>query len=138
MRRITRPGGTVAAAVWDYAGEMTLLRRFWDAAVALDPAAPDEGRRMPCCTPADLGDLWSAAGLAGVAVVPVTVAARYDGFEDLWGPLETGVGPAGAYADSMPQPRREALKAGFRRRLEVREEPFTLTARAWVVRGTVR
>ena len=39
MRRVTRPGGTVTAAVWDYAGEMTLLRRFWDAAVALDPAA---------------------------------------------------------------------------------------------------
>jgi SAM-dependent methyltransferase len=27
MRRVTRPGGTVAAAVWDYAGEMTILRR---------------------------------------------------------------------------------------------------------------
>src|SRR5918997_972832 len=51
MRRVTRPGGTVAAAVWDYAGEMTLLRRFWDAAVAVDPAAGrrDEGRCMPYC-----------------------------------------------------------------------------------------
>ena len=60
MRRVTRPGGTVAAAVWDYAGEMTLLRRFWDAAVALEPDAADldEGRCMPYCTPDALGDLW--------------------------------------------------------------------------------
>ena len=50
MSRVTRPGGTVVAAVWDYAGEMTLLRRFWDAAISLDPAAAarDEGG-MPFC-----------------------------------------------------------------------------------------
>ena len=52
MVRVTRPGGVVGAAVWDYAGAMTLLRAFWDAAVALDPAAAalDEGRSMPFCT----------------------------------------------------------------------------------------
>src|SRR6478735_5096126 len=48
MARVTRPGGTVAAYVWDYSGEMQMMRRFWDAAVALDPAAldKDEGRRF--------------------------------------------------------------------------------------------
>jgi SAM-dependent methyltransferase len=56
MGRVTRPGGVVAAAVWDYAGEMTLLRRFWDAAVSLDPDAADrdEGRSMPYCSPEEL------------------------------------------------------------------------------------
>ena len=70
MRRVTRPGGTVATAVWDYAGEMTLLRAFWDAAVAQDASAADrdEGRVMPFCTPDELRGLWSAAGLADVAV----------------------------------------------------------------------
>src|SRR4029079_7836322 len=99
MRRVTRAGGTVAAAVWDYAGEMTLLRRFWDAAVALDPAASerDEGRSMPYCTEDALAGLWSAAGLADVHVAGVVVEAAYEGFEDLWAPLETGVGPSGAY-----------------------------------------
>src|SRR6478672_9711538 len=53
MARVTRPGGTGAAYVWDYAGEMQMMRRFWDAAVALDPAAldKDEGRRFPVCRP---------------------------------------------------------------------------------------
>ena len=137
MSRVTRPGGTVAAAVWDYAGEMTLLRRFWDAAVALDPAAADldEGRCMPYCTPDELGGLWSAAGLADPRVSAVVAEAGYDGFEDLWQPLERGVAPSGAYAASLPPERREALKAELRRRLGAGDEPFRLTARAWVVTG---
>jgi SAM-dependent methyltransferase len=140
MQRVTRPGGTVTAAVWDYAGEMTLLRRFWDAAVALDPAAADrdEGRCMPFCTPDALGDLWSAAGLTGVDVRPVVVTADYDDFEDLWQPLELGVGPSGAYATSLPPERRTGLKAELERRLEAGDGPFRLTARAWIASGRVR
>ena len=137
MRRVTRPGGTIAAAVWDYAGEMTLLRRFWDAAVALDASATDrdEGVCMPFCTPGDLADLWSSAGLVEVEVAPVVVGAAYDDFEDLWQPLELGVAPTGAYAVSLPPERRAALKGEFRRRLGVGDAPFRLTARAWVVTG---
>jgi SAM-dependent methyltransferase len=137
--RVTRRGGTVAAAVWDYAGEMTFLRRFWDAAAALDPsaAARDEGRCMPFCTPTELGELWSTAGLAEVDVSPIVVAAGYDDFEDLWHPLELGVGPSGAYVGSVPPERRAALKEEFRRRLGVAGGPFRLTARAWVVTGRV-
>jgi SAM-dependent methyltransferase len=139
MQRVTRPGGAVAAAVWDYAGEMTLLRCFWDAAVALDPAAAerDEGRCMPFCTAGALGDLWSAAGLADVRVRPVVVDAGYDDFEDLWQPLELGVAPSGAYATSLAPEHRTALKAELRRRLDAGDGPFRLTARAWVATGRV-
>ena len=140
MQRVTRPGGTVAAAVWDYAGEMTLLRRFWDAAVALDPSAgdKDEGRCMPFCTPDELGDLWRMVGLADVRVWPVVVAAGYDDFEDLWQPLDLGVAPSGAYATSLSSERRMALKAELRRRLGVGNEPFRLRARAWIATGQAR
>ena len=140
MRRVTRPGGTVAAAVWDYAGEMTLLRRFWDAAVALDPSAAeqDEGLRMPFCKPDELGDLWSTAGLADVDVPPsswrrTTKASRTSGIRS-----RSGVGPAGAYAAALPPERRAALKAELRRRLDAGDDPFRLTARAWIARGRVR
>jgi SAM-dependent methyltransferase len=139
MVRVTRRGGTVAAAVWDYAGEMTLLRRFWDAAVALDPAAADRDEaHMPFCTPGDLGALWAEAGLTDVNVSPTIAAARYDGFEDLWQPLESGVAPSGAYAAALPTETRAALKAEFRSRLGVRDDPFELTARAWIATGRVR
>jgi SAM-dependent methyltransferase len=139
MKRVTRPGGTVAAAVWDYAGEMTLLRQFWDAAVALDPAASarHEGL-MPFCTPDALEQLWSAAGLADVRVGAAVVGAVYDGFEDLWQPLERGVAPSGAYAASLPADARLALKAELRRRLGAGDGPFRLTARAWIATGRVR
>jgi SAM-dependent methyltransferase len=137
MRRVARGGGTVAAAVWDYAGEMTLLRRFWDAAMALDAAAVehDEGRTMPYCDPGSLAELWAAASLAAVRVAPVVVAAGYDGFEDLWRPLELGVAPSGAYVAALPPAPRSALKRELRRRLGVGDEPFRLSARAWIVSG---
>ncbi|MEA2330450.1 MAG: hypothetical protein QOH58_588 [Thermoleophilaceae bacterium] len=139
MCRITRSGGTITAAVWDYAGEMTLLRRFWDAAGALDPSAAevDEGRTMPFSSPGQLDELWSAVGLVGVRGSAVVVSAGYEGFEDLWQPLERGVAPSGAYATSLAPERRAALKKEFRVRLGVENEPFRLTARAWLATGRV-
>ena len=139
MQRVTRPGGTVAVAVWDYAGEMTLLRRFWDAAVARDPAAAasDEGRSMPFCTPEELAALWSTAGLEDVRVAPAVVGAEYASFEDLWQPLELGVGPSGAYAAALAPADRAAFKAELRTRLGAGAAPFRLTARAWIATGRV-
>jgi SAM-dependent methyltransferase len=139
MRRVTRRGGTVAAAVWDYAGEMTLLRTFWDAAIAVDPGAADrdEARSMRFATPEELGELWSSAGLAEVTVGPAVVGAAYESLDDLWEPLESGIGPAGAYAASLPAEQRAALKGELGRRLGAGPDPFRLTARAWVVTGRV-
>jgi SAM-dependent methyltransferase len=139
MRRVTRSGGTVAAAVWDYADGMTLLRRFWDAAVALEPSAErlDEGRSMRYCRPAELAQLWREAGLEAVATSGLSVGADYDDFDDLWRPLEAGVGPSGAYAVALPPDRRTRLRDELRRRLDVGEGPFRLAARAWCVTGRV-
>jgi SAM-dependent methyltransferase len=142
MRRVARGGATLAAAVWDYAGEMTLLRAFWDAATAVDPdaATHDEGRGMRFGTPDELHALWTVAGLRDIAVAPVTVSAGYADFADLWAPLEAGVGPSGAYLAALRDDdadRAAALKAALVRRLGVdAAAPFRLTARAWVVTGT--
>lgn len=140
MRRVTRSNGQIAASVWDYAGEMTMLRVFWDAAVELDPdrAEPlDEGRRMALCRPDELAELWAGAGLLDVATDAIVVHAGYEGFEDLWAPFTSGVGPAGAYCASLSKPEREALKDSYRRRLGSPEGAFELSARAWIARGRV-
>jgi SAM-dependent methyltransferase len=139
MRRVTRSGGTVTAGVWDYANGMTLLRRFWDAAVALDPQAEslDEGRRMRHCQPDELARLWGEAGLEEVATSALNVGAGYDDFDDLWQPLKEGVGPSGAYVAALPAEQRTQLRAQLRRRLDIGEGPFRLSARAWCVTGRV-
>ena len=140
MIRVTRPGGVVAAAVWDYAEGMEMLRVFWDEAVALDStiAARDE-RNMPLCRPGELAALWRASGLQRVEERPITIELSFTSFDDYWRPFLGGQGPAGAYAASLAEPRRAALAAGLRGRLlGTREDgPFTLRARAWAVKGVV-
>src|SRR5688572_14610166 len=137
MRRVARPGGVITACTWDYAEGMTLVRTFFDSAIALDPAAAehDEGRNMRYCSPEELRGLWFAAGLSDVEVQPLTVHAAYEGFDDLWAPLEYGVGPVGRYALSLGPAHRAALREEWRRRLGVGEAPFELSARAWAATG---
>ncbi|HEV7828771.1 MAG TPA: methyltransferase domain-containing protein [Pseudonocardiaceae bacterium] len=138
MRRVARPGAVVAATVWDYAGEMRLLRAFWDAAIDVAGErvhALDEGRRMQFCSPGELGRLWRDAGLVDVEVSPVVVSAAYRDFDDLWGPLEVGVAPSGAFCVSLPPERRAALRHRFTERLGSPDGPFQLEARAWAVLG---
>lgn len=138
MKRVTKPGGAVAAATWDYADGMVLIRRFWEAAVAIDPSAEAvQGGRTRYTNADELGSLWREAGLLGVEVEGVTVSATYANFEDLWTPLANGAGPAGAYAVALTDEHRAALKAELRQRLGVDEAPFELTARAWVATGRV-
>jgi SAM-dependent methyltransferase len=134
MHRTSRR--TVASCVWDYAGEMTMLRTFWDAARELDPKAPDE-RDMRCCTPEELGELWVGAGLRNVKVDGLVVAASYEDFADFWAPFPSGIGPAGTYCRSLAPDKQEALRQAVFRRLGSPDGPFDLTARAWVAVGQV-
>jgi SAM-dependent methyltransferase len=140
MARVTRRGGVVASCVWDYAGEMTLLREFWNAAREVDPergAAADEGSAMHWCGEGELAELWREVGLGDVRFGALVASAGYASFEDLWSPLPTGVGPAGAFCKSLDDDRREALHDALRRRLGVGVGPFELSARAWAVAGIV-
>ncbi|HEU5158755.1 MAG TPA: class I SAM-dependent methyltransferase [Streptosporangiaceae bacterium] len=137
--RVTAPGGVVAAYVWDYAEGMAMMRRLWDAAVALDPGAAelDEGRRFPLCRPAPLARLWTGAGLTDVDVTSIEVPTEFVDFDDYWTPFLGGQGPAPGYVMSLPAERRRALRDLLRDRLPTRGDgSIPLTARAWAVRGT--
>jgi len=138
MARITRRGGTVAAYVWDYAGKMELMRFFWNAAAALDPAARqlDEGRRFPLCQPEPLAELFRQAGLSEVEVRPTDVATEFRNFGDYWSPFLGGQGPAPGYAMSLSEERRAALRERLRSELPIaRDGAIRLIARAWAARG---
>jgi SAM-dependent methyltransferase len=138
MRRVARSGGVVASCVWDYADGMTLLRRFWDAALTVDPEgapARDEGRVMRFCTRDALEGLWRDAGLDEVCSGELRASADYDDFDSLWAPFESGVAPSGAYAAALDPSRRAALRNELRRLLGNPVGPFTLPARAWLAAG---
>lgn len=141
MVRVARPGGTIAAYVWDYAGEMQLMRRFWDAAVELDPGAAelDEGRRFPVARPAPLEQLFRDGGLADVSVRAIDVTTVFRDFDDYWLPFLGGQGPAGAYAVSLPPDRQAALAERIRAGLRFGSDgSIRLVARAWAIRGLKR
>ena len=133
MRRVTRPGGTVAACTWDYGDGMMMLRVFWDAAVALDAAAPHEGRVMQYCTSGELERLWREVGLSDVETGELIVRRSYADYNDFWEPFTLGVGPGGSYCVSLDPLQREALRAECFRQLGSPSGPLDLTARAWFV-----
>ncbi|MEF2278117.1 methyltransferase domain-containing protein [Deinococcus sp. YIM 134068] len=136
MTRVVRAGGLVAAYVWDYAEGMEFMRLFWEAAVALNPAAPDEGRRFSLCHPGPLADLFAGAGLGQVNVRPIDLPTVFRDFDDYWLPFLGGQGAAPAYAMTLSEDDRAALRECLRAGLPTEDDgSIHLTARAWAVRG---
>lgn len=139
MARVTKFGGQVAIYVWDYAGQMELMRYFWDAAAALDPAARelDEGLRFPICKPEALTQLFNAAGLKNVEARAIDVPTYFKNFEDYWTPFLGGQGPAPGYTMSLTEESRNLLRERIRDKLPVESDgSIRLVGRAWAVRGT--
>jgi SAM-dependent methyltransferase len=132
MSRVTRPGGVVAACVWDHAGGRGPLTTFWSAVRELDPAADDESG-LPGVRDGDLARLFAAAGLGGTQVTTLTVRARHASFEQWWEPFTLGVGPAGSYVASLAPDRRTALREQCRRLLPAGS--FQTSAAAWAATG---
>jgi len=141
MARVTRPGGVVAAYVWDYAGRMDLIRKFWDAAVSLDPAASalDEGVRFPLCRPSTLASAFADAGLHDVETTAVDVPTVFKDFDDLWQPFLGGQGPAPGYVASLDEGGRTRLRERLRESLPpATDRSLSMIARAWAARGATR
>jgi SAM-dependent methyltransferase len=135
MRRVVRPGGVVAACVWDFGGGMRMLRLFWDAALALDPDAPDEDRTRPFGRDGQIAELFGRAGLEEGRRGSIEVEVTYAGFEDFWTPFLSTTGPAGAYVASLNEEGRERLRTELRTRIGSPEDAFTLPASAWYATG---
>jgi SAM-dependent methyltransferase len=136
--RVAARGGIAAAYVWDYGEGMAMMRYFWDAAAALDPAAGsfDEGRRFPLCAPEPLARLWAGAGLGGVATRPIDVPTVFADFDDYWAPFLLGQGPAPVYVANLDESDRAELAAAIKDALPTAADgSIALTARAWAVRG---
>jgi SAM-dependent methyltransferase len=131
MARVTRNGGLVAACVWDFS-KGGPLGPFWEAALAVDPAA-DPGSVSPGTRPGQLAELLREAGIAGVVDGAVSVRVEHATFEKWWEPFTLGVAPSGSYVASLDPVRRDALRERCRAMLP--DPPIVVSAKAWTARG---
>ena len=138
MRRISKPGGTIAAYVWDYAGQMQLMRYFWNGVRELFPggAYSDEEMQFASCKPEPLADLFRSSDLREVETCALDVPTVFADFEDYWSPFLRGQGSAGAYCASLSEEERERLRMHLEDALPINSDgSISLIARAWAVRG---
>jgi SAM-dependent methyltransferase len=133
MKRVTRPGGVVAACVWDFGGSRGPLSPFWAAARRLDPHVNDESER-PGTHQGHLLELFEVAGLSNAEETTVAASIEHATFEDWWEPFKLGVGPAGSYLSNL-DPDRQAQVEVIAREI-ISPPPYLLTSQAWAVRGT--
>ena len=137
MARVTKPGGTVAAAMWDIpGGGLRMLSYFWDAALEIDPSVADDEQPRAGVSEGDLVERFGRAGLQRVTGGTLETSVAYADFDDYWEPFTGAAGPAtGAFYDSLDDAGRAALRDIVRASLP--EGPFTLPARAWLALGPV-
>ncbi|MCW2750131.1 MAG: Methyltransferase type 11 [Aeromicrobium sp.] len=134
MGRVTRPGGAIAACVWDYAGGASPLSTFWQAVTDLDPSAVTESE-LAGAREGHLVELCQAAGLRDLVGGYLTVHVPMASFEDWWEPFTLGVGPAGVHVKGLDAEGREALRDRCRELLP--KAPFAVSASAWSVTASV-
>ena len=142
MRRVTRPGGTVAAVVWDSRGGLVFQRMMWDTAVAIDPmarVARDSLFANPVAIPGGLAGFFSEAGLTKIQTHSVTIRMDYDNFEDYWQSFQGGQGPVGTYFANIESTLKARIKEAVRDAYcsGSMDGPRSLTASAWAVQGKV-
>jgi len=130
MRRVLRPGGVAGASAWDLDGGMRMLRLFWDAARAVDPASPGEGDRGRFGRPGELRALFVEAGLEDVQEHVLTTETTYRDLDELWSGLLAGIGSAGSHLVGLPPEHQLAIRAEMDLLLGRPQGPFTLTAAA--------
>ena len=132
MARVTRPGGTVAACVWDHAGGTGPLELFWSAVREFDPEVDDESGRVGT-RQGQLCELFLKAGLADVDETALTVAVEYTGFDEWWEMFTLGVAPAGVHVARLTAGEREALRIRCAERFAELDSPV-ITGSAWAAR----
>jgi ubiquinone/menaquinone biosynthesis C-methylase UbiE len=140
LKRVTRPGGTVAATVWDFSGGLVYQRIFWDTAAALDPEAARARARhfaSPLTRKGELEGAFAAVGFTQVEGRTLTIRQDYRDFDDYWQPIRGAQGPVGDYVKCLAPERLAALEAAVRQAYLAGSDdgPRSLAASAWAAKG---
>jgi SAM-dependent methyltransferase len=138
MVQAVRSGGSIAAYVWDYSGQMEMMRHFWDAAAVVDPASAemDAGQRFIIAHPDNLRALFELVGLSAVETIAIDVPTKFKDFEDYWLPFQAAQGSISKYLRGLSPETLSAIGSQIQRQLPTAADgSITLTARAWAVKG---
>jgi SAM-dependent methyltransferase len=131
MARVVKPGGVVAACVWDLVDGRGPFADFWAAAADLDPEVGDDVR--PGGREGQLQELFAAAGMTDVEPTALVVRRQFATFDDWWEPYTYGIGPVGAFVAGLDDATRESVRRRCAERFPI--EPIEISATAWAVRA---
>jgi len=133
MRRIVKPGGTVAVCMWDRQG-MEMLAAVLRTQQALASDTPTAEMRVMYRTREEIESLFGD-GFDDVHTEMLETDGAYTGFDEFWSALCGGAGPAGVWVASLGEAQREAARAELYRQVGEPSGPFTLRATAWATRA---
>lgn len=142
LRRVARPGATVAAAVWDVRGGYVANRIFYDTAAAFDEEGNTRRARnytRPMTRPGELAAAWQAAGFKDIRETTLCIRMEFSAFDDFWTPLAGKDGPAAEYVATLTAERQARLRDMVRDAF-LDGEPDgarSYAAIAWAVAGVV-
>ena len=140
MRRVTNVGGTVAVYLWDYAGKMTFLRHFWDAAVEFKPEALSlhESSRFPDSKADVLKRLFESNSLVDIETLPIEITTHFQDFDDYWKPFLGGQGPAPSFVLTLDEAETNKLRDALKASLPIQPDgSISMVARAWAAKGQI-
>jgi ubiquinone/menaquinone biosynthesis C-methylase UbiE len=142
MRRVVRPGGVVAAAVWDHLGGMSGMRMMVDTVAALSEGGRQLRARycfQPMMRPGEMKRTFVEQGLAGVTETQLMIRMDYRNFDDYWAPIAAGEGPLGKYVATLDAAERVRVDAAIRDAYEAGQPdgPRSFANVAWACRGIV-
>jgi SAM-dependent methyltransferase len=129
IRRVLRPGGRVAVAVWGPRERNPWLGIVFDAVAAeLGRPVPPPGIPGPfsLADPGRLESLLAGAGLTDVVVTEVPVPLRAASFEEWWERTSALAGPLAAILASLPEPAARSLADRAREAARAYETPSGL------------
>lgn len=116
LARVVRPGGTIAAYMWDLPGGGLPLNPMHGALKSMGVEVPQPPSHGSSTRDAMLG-LWRASGLQSVDSEVIRITVSFSDFEDFWESNIQPAGPAARIMQSISQDQKDELRRRLRERL---------------------
>jgi hypothetical protein len=136
MARVVRPGGWVAAYMWDIGSNATPHGPCYDALNALGIAIA--GRPTDVSGLGTLRALWNQAGVASIETCEIEIPVTFSDLDDFWDSNTAPAGPIGNTMARLSAADRERVRSHLRERLPQDETGrIKYQARANAVKGRI-